>query len=70
MRIAILCLLTARACLGQQFNLTIKEFEEKFNKTYATPEEEEVAAKNLAAHEAKINAQNEKFAKVGSFYHK
>ena len=63
MRAVILCLLIARTCLGEQFNLTIKEFEEKFHKTYGTPEEEEAAAKNLAANEAEINAQNEKFAK-------
>ena len=63
MRAVILCLLIARTCLGEQFNLTIKEFEEKFQKTYGTLEEEEAAAKNLAANEAEINAQNEKFDK-------
>ena len=64
MRIVILCLLIARTCLGaEQFNLTIQEFEGKFHKSYGTVEEEEAAAKNLAANEAKINAQNEKFAK-------
>ena len=64
MRIVILCLLVARTCLGaKQFNLTIQEFEEKFHKHYATLEEEEAAAKNLAVHQAEINAQNEKFAK-------
>ena len=64
MRIVILCLLIARTCLGaEQFNLTIQEFEEKFHKHYATLEEEEAAAKNLAVHQAEINAQNEKFAK-------
>ena len=64
MRIVILCLLIARTCLGtKQFNLTIQEFEEKFHKHYATLEEEEAAAKNLAANEAQINAQNEKFDK-------
>ena len=64
MRIVILCLLIARTCLGtEQYDLTIKEFEEKFQKSYGTLEEEEAAAKNLAAHEVEINAQNEKFAK-------
>ena len=64
MRIGILCLLIARTCLGvEQFNLTIQEFEGKFHKSYGTLEEEEAAAKNLAIHEAQINAQNEKFAK-------
>ena len=64
MRLVILCLLIARTCRGaEQFNLSIKEFEEKFGKTYDTLEEEEAAAKNLAANEAEINAQNEKFAK-------
>jgi hypothetical protein len=64
MRIVILCLLIARNCLGtEQFNLTIKEFEQKFHKSYGTLEEEEAAAKNLAAHEAKIKEQNEKFVK-------
>ena len=64
MRIAILCLLIARTCLGtERYNLTIKEFEDKFHKSYETLEEEEAAAKNLAAHEVEINAQNEKFAK-------
>ena len=63
MRAVILYLLIARTCLGEQFNLTIKEFEEKFHKTYGTPEKEEAAAKNLAANEAEINTQNEKFAK-------
>ena len=64
MRIVILCLLIARTCLGtEQYDLTIKEFEEKFHKSYGTLEEEEAAAKNLAAHEVEINAQNEKFAK-------
>ena len=68
MRIIILCLLTARACLGQHYNLTIQEFKEQFNKTYGTPEEEAAAAKNLAANEAEINAQNEKFAKGEASY--
>jgi len=64
MRIVIVCLLLARTCLGvEQFNLTIQEFEGKFHKSYGTLEEEEAAAKNLAVHEAEINAQNEKFAK-------
>ena len=63
MRIVILCLLTARLCLGQQINLTIKEFEKLYNKTYGSVEEEDAAANNLAANEAEINAQNEKFAK-------
>ena len=63
MRIVILCLLTARLCLGQQINLTIKEFEKLYNKTYGSVEEEDAAASNLAANEAEINAQNEKFAK-------
>jgi len=47
--------------MGEYFNLTIKEFEGRFHKTYSTLEEEEAAAKNLAAQEAQINAQNEKF---------
>ena len=69
MRIIILCLLTARACLGQQqYNLTIQEFKEQFNKTYGTAEEEAAAAKNLARNEAEINAQNEKFAKGEASY--
>ena len=68
MRIVILCLLTARTCLGQQYNLTIQEFKEKFNKTYGTPEEEAAAAKNLVAHQAQINAQNEKYAKGEANY--
>ena len=64
MRIVILCLLIARTCLGtEQYDLTIKEFEEKFHKSYGTLEEEEAAAKNLAAHVVEINAQNKKFAK-------
>ena len=63
MRLVILCLLIARACLGaEQVNLSIQEFEEKFHKEYETVEEEEAAALNLAANEAEINAQNEKFA--------
>ena len=68
MKIVILCLLTARFCLGQQYNLTIQEFEEKFNKTYGSAEEEASAAKNLASNEAEINAQNEKFAKGNASY--
>ena len=64
MKIVILCLLITRTCLGaKQFNLTIQEFEEKFHKHYVSLEEEEAAAKNLAVHQAEINAQNEKFAK-------
>ena len=67
MRVVILCLLTARLCLGQfglrQYNLTIQEFEEVYHKTYNSVEEEAAAANNLAANEAEINAQNEKFAK-------
>ena len=64
MRLVILCLLIARTCLGaEQANLSIQEFKEKFHKEYETVEEEEAAAKNLAANEAEINAQNEKFAK-------
>merc|ERR1719162_2534759 len=65
MRLVILCLLiAARTCLGaDQVTLTIQEFEEKFHKEYETVEEEETAAINLAANEAEINAQNEKFAK-------
>jgi len=63
MRLVILCLLIARTCLGaEQVNLSIQEFEEKFHKEYETVEEEEAAALNLAANEAEINAQNEKFA--------
>ena len=61
MKIVILCLLIARTCLGEQYNLTIQEFEEKFNITYGSAEEEAAAAINLAAHVAKINAQNEKY---------
>ena len=64
MRLVILCLLIARTCLGaEEVNLSIQEFKEKFHKEYETVEEEEAAAKNLAANEAEINAQNEKFAK-------
>ena len=63
MRLVILCLLIARTCLGtEQVNLSIQEFGEKFHKEYETVEEEEAAALNLAANEAEINAQNEKFA--------
>ena len=61
MKGVIFCLLIARACMGEYFNLTIKEFEGRYHKTYDTLEEEEGAAKNLAAQEAQINAQNEKF---------
>ena len=61
MKGVIFCLLIARACMGEYFNLTIKEFEGRYHKTYDTLEEEEAAAKNLAAQEAQINAQNEKF---------
>ena len=61
MKIVILCLLIARTCLGEQYNLTIQEFEEKFNITYGSAEEEATAAINLAAHIANINAQNEKY---------
>ena len=63
MRVVILCLLTARLCLGQQISLTFQEFKDMYNKHYASPEEEDAAANNLAANEAEINAQNEKFAK-------
>ena len=64
MRLVILCLLIARTCLGaEQVDLSIQEFKEKFHKEYETVKEEEAAAKNLAANEAEINAQNEKFAK-------
>ena len=63
MKLVILCLLIARTCLGyEQVTLTIQEFEEKFHKEYETLQEEEAAAKNLAANEAKINALNENFA--------
>jgi len=68
MKIVILCLLVARTCLGQQYDLTIQEFEEKFTKTYGSPEEEAAAAINLAAHVAKINAQNEKYANGDATY--
>ena len=68
MRVVILCLLTARLCLGQQYNLTIQEFEQLYNKTYGSVEEEDAAANNLAANEAEINAQNEKFAKGEANY--
>jgi hypothetical protein len=61
MKGVIFCLLIARTCMGEYFNLTIKEFEEKFHKSYSTLEEEEAAAKNLAAQEAQVNAQNEGF---------
>ena len=62
MRLVILCLLIARTCLGtEQVNLSIQEFGEKFHKEYETVEEEEAAAKNLAANEAEINAQNDEF---------
>ena len=68
MKVVILCLLTARLCLGQQYNLTIQEFEQLYNKTYGSVEEEDLAANNLAANEAEINAQNEKFAKGEANY--
>ena len=68
MRVFILCLLTARLCLGQQYHLTIQDFEALYNKTYGSAEEEAAAANNLAANEAEINAQNEKFAKGDSTY--
>ena len=61
MKGVILCLLIARACMGEYFNLTIKEFEGRYQKTYSTLEEEEAAANNLAAQEAQINAQNKEF---------
>ena len=57
----VLCLLIARTCMGEYFSLTIKEFEERFHKTYSTLEEEEAAAENLVAQEAQINAQNKEF---------
>ena len=61
MKGVILCLLIARTCTGEYFNLTIKEFEGRFNKAYNTLGEEEAAAINLATQEAQINVQNKKF---------
>ena len=76
MKILILCLLTARTCLGQGeavlfeiYNDTITEFLEK-NPTIIIANDEDlaVAAKNLAANEAQINAHNEKYAKGEANY--
>ena len=71
MKILILCILTARTCLGQgeqvpfeQYNDTITEYLKKHpDIIIANDEELAVATKNLEANEAKINAQNEKYAK-------
>ena len=76
MKILILCLLTARTCLGQEdldsfelYNDTITEYLEKHpDITIANDEELAIAAKNLAAKEAQINAQNEKYAKGEASY--
>ena len=76
MKILILCILTARTCLGQgeqvsfeQYNDTITEYLKKHpNIIIANDEELAVATKNLEANEAKINAQNEKYAKGKANY--
>ena len=70
MKILILCLLTARTCLGQeQYNDTITEYLEKHPEiNIANDEELAIAAKNLAANEDKINAQNEKYSKGEANY--
>ena len=71
MKILILCLLTARTCLGQgeQYNDTITEFLEKNPTiTIANDEALAIAKKNLDAHEAQVNAQNEKYAKGEASY--
>ena len=41
--------------------MTIKEFEEKYNEIFDTPENEAVAAKQLELELANINKQNELF---------
>ena len=76
MKILILCILTARTCLGQgeqvsfeQYNDTITEYLKKHpDIIIANDEELAVATKNLEANEAKINAQNEKYAKGKANY--
>ena len=71
MKILILCILTARTCLGQveQYNDTITEYLEKHpDITIANDKELAIAAKNLAANEDKINAQNEKYSKGEANY--
>ena len=71
MKILILCILTARTCLGQveQYNDTITEYLEKHpDITIANDEDLAIAAKNLAANEDKINAQNEKYSKGEANY--
>ena len=76
MKILILCILTARTCLGQgeqvsfeQYNDTITEYLKKHpDIIIANDEELAVATKNLEANEAKINAQNEKYANGDATY--
>ena len=57
-------------CLGQeQYNDTITEYLEKHpDITIANDEDLAIAAKNLAANEDKINAQNEKYSKGEANY--
>ena len=55
--------------LYEQYNDTITEYLEKHpDIIIANDEELAIAAKNLAAKEAQINAQNEKYAKGESSY--
>ena len=71
MKILILCILTARTCLGQveQYNDTITEYLKKHpDIIIANDEDLSVAKKNLAANEDKINAQNEKYSKGEANY--
>lgn len=76
MKVLILCLLTARTCLGkpeqvliEKYNDTITEFLEKYPTiTIANDEELAIASKNLAANEAQINAQNEAYANGTASY--
>ena len=71
MKILILCILTARTCLGQggpvlfeQYNDTITEFLEKNpNIIIANNEDLAIATNFLEANEARINKQNENYAK-------
>ena len=46
------------AIAGEDPYMSIKEFEEKYHEEFATKEDEDAAAKELAKHEAGVDLEN------------
>ena len=50
--------LLALAIAGEDPYMSIKEFEEKYHEEFATKEDEDLAAKELAKNEAEVDLEN------------